>query len=128
MLEKYCLNKGLLGLLFSEILKQDSDYEEYSEDKYKNKNLLKREIISIFKNVTYLEIDCRRYPLSLESLLELIHGTQIKEVMIEGDGWLYKAKEMPSFDNISSKYKESNFNLEFKKEYGQEKLFITYNK
>ena len=113
-LDENCENKQLLQLILSEIVKQEDKKEEYCSDKYKNKNLLKPQILSIFKNVTHLEIYCRLYPLSLESLLSLINNTQIKKVEIEGYFWLKKVKEMSSFNNISSKYQKANFNMEFK--------------
>ena len=132
-LDEYCENKQLLQLILSEIVKQEEYKEEYCSDKYKNKNLLKPQILSIFKNVTYLYIDCDSYPLSLESLLSLINNTQIKKVEINGEYWLRKVKEMSSFNNILSKYKVANFNMEFDEddeEFGtyDEVLTITCNK
>ena len=81
--------------------------------KYKNNNLLKREILSIFKNAKYLEIYCYDYPLSLESLLSLIVDTKIKEVVIKGYFWVPSLKNFSSFNIIINEYKKSNFNLEF---------------
>ena len=129
-LDRYCHNKGLLGLTLRNIVKmeeEEKEEKEYLLDKYKNKNLLKPQIISIFNNVTYLEIWCSDYPLSMESLLSLINGTQIKKVEIfdTWNTWLPLLKVHLSFNNISRKYKQSNFNLQFK-EWNQ-KLIITYN-
>ena len=111
-LDENCENKQLLQLILSEIVKQEDKKEEYCSDKYKNKNLLKPQILSIFKNVTYLYIECLYYPLSLESLLSLIKDTQIKNVYIWGQYWLEKVKEMSSFNDISSRYTNANFNME----------------
>ena len=47
----YCNNKALLGLILSD-LQKIGDNEEYSEEKYRNKNMIKSEILSIFRNVT----------------------------------------------------------------------------
>ena len=110
VLDKWCKNKGLLGLILSDI----KEGEEYS-DEYKDKNLLKPQILSIFKNVTHLNITCSEYPLSLESLLSLIKDTNIEEVTLSGYYWLRKVKELPSFNSISRKYEEANFSMEFKR-------------
>lgn len=111
-LESYCKNKALIGLILSERLKK-GEYAAYSARECGNKNLLKREIISIFKNVTYIEIGCLDYPLSLESLLSLINDTQITTVKIIGNYWSRKLKGTPLFRNMERKYKESNFKLQF---------------
>ena len=47
----------MLGLILTDLVEIDDD-EKYSEEKYKNKNMLKPEILSIFKNVTSLTIEC----------------------------------------------------------------------
>ena len=126
--KKTCTEKSLLlCLLIPDIVKQSSDEDEYGSDKYNNKNLLKRDIFSIFRNSTNLVIICHSCPLSLDSLLSLIKGTQITEVEIYGKYWLNKAKEMASFDDISSDYEEANFNLQFAG-HNNWKLFVTCNK
>ena len=43
-LDKYCFNKGLLGLLFSKLIKETSVKE-------KDQNLLKRNVLKVFENV-----------------------------------------------------------------------------
>ena len=134
-----CKNKDLLGLILSDTVKMkyvkptgrwDFKEEEYLSDKYRNKNLLKPEILSIFQNVTDLRIGCNFYPLSLESLLVLIKNTQIRKVEIWGPRWLPKVKAMSSFSNILSQYKQENLNMEFKdhKETKDSILIITCNK
>ena len=116
-LDKYCLNKNLLALIFSDLIKNDDD-DNRAMIINKNQNLVKPEILKIFKNVTYLRIHCKKYPLSLESLLSLINGTQIKTVVIDDPGstWLSSVKSS-SFADVSSKYKKANFKMEFEGEY-----------
>ena len=111
-LQKYCKNKGLLSLILSEIVKIGKG-EEYSDDKYKNKNSLKPEMISVFKNVTYIGMICEEYPLSLKSLLSLIDGTQINRVWIRGRQWLSKLKSSREFGDISKLYEEAHFKMDF---------------
>lgn len=126
--DENCSNKALLDLVLSDVVKQQwlgDKYEEYSEDKYKTKNLLKREILTIFRNVTSLEIGCQEYPFSLDSLFSVINATQITTVKIAGMRWLPSLKAQPIFDGIVRKYKQSNFNLQF--EYNDEYLTITHN-
>ena len=100
-----CRNEGLRKLILSDML----EGEDYSEDKYKGKNLLRREILSIFKNVTYLTINCYNHPISLKSLFSLINGTQIKKIDINGQDWVKKVTESSSFTNILSVYQQGNF-------------------
>lgn len=130
-LHKYCTNEWLLSLLLTNVEKMKHKSKVYSAAKYKNKNLLNREIISIFKNVSELEIVCKEYPLSLEALLSVIVGTQITKVFVFLPYWLSQMKNLSSFDNITTKYRESNFNLEVV-DHGNDKeerlfLTITYN-
>ena len=84
--------------------------EEYASDKYKNKNLLKREIMLIFKNVTMLMVTSQYHPLSLESLLELVDGTQITRIILNGEGWVESAMNKFSFDN--DKYEIDHYESE----------------
>ena len=123
-LKDHCKNEGLLRLILSDI-EQEERYQEYSPDKYENKNLLKPQILAMFKNVTHLVIRCNRYPLSLESLLSLIDNTQIRQVNVFGY-WLPEFRFTTSFKNISNKYRQANFNMEW--EYNNTWLVITYNK
>ena len=134
-LVKFYKNEGFYGLLLSSWLKKVHSADEvYSENEWTNQNLLKREILSIFKNVTQLEIWCSEYPLSLKSLLSLITDTQINRVVVFGYPKFYTRKEnvdavsnlkSTSFDyrDILSEYKQANFTMEVKKE--QTVLIIT---
>ena len=80
-LSKHYDNKNLLGLILTD-LSEIGDDEKYSEENYKNKNILKPEILSTFRKVTNLEIFCNEHPLSFESLLLLIRGKEIAYVKI----------------------------------------------
>ena len=125
-LSEYCESEGLLGLTVSEILKGKYD-EHYSEDdKYKGKNLLKREILSIFNNVTYLKIVSYNHPISFNSLLTLINGTNLTKIELWGEEWLSNVKEASTFKDVLWQYKQANFRMEFG-EYNTD-VIITYEK
>lgn len=111
LLVKYCQNNGLLKLLVTDIVKAEEG-EKYLESKYVNKNLLRRQILSIFNKVTHLFIYGKNYPISLESLLSLIDGTQIKRVSMSGCEWL-REPTLPSFIHISRKYRKAGFEIIF---------------
>ena len=66
-LDKYCSNKDLLKLMFTDFIRIDDKEKRLIENE--NQNLIRPEILKIFKNVTGLTIDCKYYPLSLEALL-----------------------------------------------------------
>ena len=117
-LDKHCKNKKLLKLIFYDLIKSD-------EDKYdamiinKNQNLLRPEMLKVFENVTKIWINTDEYPISLEALLFLINGTQIKELMIyasyNNEGWLPSINSSSSIDDIKKKYAASNFKMDFGK-------------
>ena len=118
-LDYRCMNKELLKLIFHDFGKGDP---AIATDK--NQNLIRPEILSIFKNVTQLSIQCVEYPICLDSLLSLIKGRQIKTVGIYGDRWLPSLKSTALFEDISEKYREHNFKIEFGKDYDK-RLDIT---
>ena len=100
-----------MNLIFESIVKVEEDNEEYiSMIKHQNQNLIKPEVFKIFKHVTCLIIYCHQYPLSLESLLALIDGTQINEIGINGNHWVPSVKSA-SIHDITSKYAEAKIKL-----------------
>ena len=121
-LDENCHDKALLKVLFSDIVEMD-DYEKYSEKKYRNKNILRPEIISVFKNVKRLWIRCQSilyvregyrkaikdysYPLSMESLLSSIKNTHVNRVEIMCYGRL-KRKLVTKYE---LKYRLANIDL-----------------
>ena len=130
-LNKYCKNQKSLKLIFNDMIQVDKDaHDKYKYDemiKKKNQNLLNSNVLKLFKNVTYLEIRSARHPVSLESLLELINGTQIREVEISGHNILLSLEAWSSLADIRCKYKKANFNMEFRIKYGKTRsLFITH--
>ena len=68
-------------------------------------NLPKPELFQIFTHVHYLEIHCRYHPFSLDSLISVITGTTINEVMVKGD-WLSSVIE-------SNEFVKENWRFEF---------------
>ena len=130
-LKEQCKNKDLLDLFCTEIVRVYYDHESkyakrhgLEDDKLKqlivtsNQNMLKPYILKLFKNVTCLEfysmdLNSKWYPFSLESLLSLIIGTNIKKVKITGHGWLRKLRDSTSWENISKQYQEANFSLDY---------------
>ena len=74
-------------------------------------NLVKKELLIVFENVTYLEIKCLGYPFSLSAFLDVIIGTKIAKVVIHGDGWLSELLSSSSYPNICDKYEKAKFRL-----------------
>ena len=110
-LDDYCQNKDLLGLLFSKVVK------------VKDQNLLKRDLLRVFENITYLYIEGWLYSFDLLSFLSVIHGTKINKIEVYGHYWMPKVAAYLSFDSIRSKYKQANYKLEYERQY----LIITKN-
>ena len=108
----YTLNEDLLEMVMVDIKRMEYG-EEYLVENYMNKNLIKREILILFKNVTDLHIICDKYPFSLESLLSLITGTQIRKVQIEQGNWLAKAKLLYSSTDIVDRLSKANYKMTF---------------
>ena len=127
-LMQYCHNKNLLNLIFGDLIEMST--KDWSK-KYdvmiqkKNQNLLRPIMLKLFKNVTYLHISCWSFPLSMKALLKLITGTQIKKVEIYGKHWIRAVKAWPSLYNITKKFSDKNFDMQFN--YDNTKLFIKYN-
>ena len=118
-LDEYCGNKGLLGLLFSKLVK-DTRLKE------KDQNLIKRDLFKLFANVNYLLIYCHEYSFCLSSFLSVIDNTKIDKVEIYGDKWLPSIASSSSYDFICTQYKKANFDLKF--EDNNTKVIITKNK
>ena len=112
-LNLFCKNKRLLKLLFHDFISTKTDISDTGSIMNENQNLLKPEVLRIFKNVTKLKIICGEYPIALESLLTLIIQNNIEEVELHGEKWLLSVKLETSFDLISSKYNKANYYLEF---------------
>ena len=96
-LDLHCKNKALLKLLFYDFITTKTDKYDGYLILNKNQNLLKPEILKIFKNVTELQIYCGEYPIALESLLPLITQNNIKKVDIYGGNWIASVQSGSSF-------------------------------
>ena len=105
-LDFYCSNKGLLGLLFSKLVRKTSVKE-------KDQNLLKRDALKVFNNVNNLEIWCHLYSFCLSSFLSVIDGTKVNKVDIIGNNWLPSIASSSSFNFICTQYEKANFKLEY---------------
>ena len=91
-LDEHCKNKNLLRLILTDLAKIGED-DKYLEENYKNKNMLMPEVLSIFKHLEWIDIECNGYPLSFESLLSVIRDKKIDSVRIEDDHiWLSEAQ------------------------------------
>lgn len=101
----------------------NKSFSEFDLIKSKNQNLLKCEILKLFKNVEYLGIECYDYPLSMHSLLDLIKATQVKQVHITGHDWLDLFKSSASFDDIMTHYQKANLDITASTSY----IKISYN-
>ena len=115
-LDEYCHDKELLNLIFGDLIKIIKKEEEYKYDemiKFETQNSLKSNVIKLFKNMTYLWITCRSYPLSLKSLLKSIKDTQIIKMQIWGSKWLPSVKSCSALDDITREYGKANFNINF---------------
>ena len=129
-LDQYCKNKKLLKLIFCDFIKTENllRFDKYKEAQMidnENQNLLRPEMLQIFKNVWSLQILCDSYPLSLRALLKLINNTNIREVWICATDWVRLLKSWPSFADIKSEYDSANFNMRFE---AQDKILaITCN-
>lgn len=123
-LNTFCQNEDLLRLIFFNLVQGRGELP-----KEENQNLLKPDILKLFKNVTYLEINCTDYPLSLRKLLDLIKGTQITKVQINGQYWLSAVQKSYFFEDIVNEYEKSNFKMEFRwvEEFQDERLIISSN-
>ena len=111
----YCENKGLTNLFLSDILMGD----DYSEDKYQDKNLMNRQILSIFKNAKYLWVKCHSNPVPLIPFLSVIKGTNIIYAELIGHEWVPKLRRTATFSEIVEKYKDANFKIEFGDDYDE---------
>ena len=107
LLDKYCFNKELLGLLFSKIV---SD----TNTKYEDQNLIKKQVLKVFGNVTSLYIECHCYSFSLLAFLSIIDGTNINKVEILGSEWLPSIASSSSFSDICTEYQKLGFKVEYK--------------
>ena len=107
LLDKYCFNKELLGLLFSKIV---SD----TNTKYEDQNLIKKQVLKVFGNVTSLYIQSYSYSFSLLAFLSIIDGTNINKVEIYGKEWLPSIASSSSFSDICTEYQKLGFKVEFK--------------
>ena len=122
-IDRFVDDKELLKLFLYELRKKKQSDKVFSyhimdED---NKNLFKRELLTIFPNVKRVIIhttDYNRinvYTISLLSLLSIINGTSVVYVEIKdyGNVWLGKMLSESSLSYIIDKYKEENFSLTF---------------
>ena len=109
-LDWYCHNKDLLALLFDKII--NTRYNPSSDSL--TQNILRKDVIKIFKNVKTLRIWAGDYKLSLLSLLSLIDGTQITEVKIYNAYWIGAINSSSSINDIVNKYKNANYEVKIK--------------
>lgn len=125
-LNNYCNNKKLLNVIFDDIVYMTGDIDTYDDlIVNKNQNLLKAGILKLFQNVTTLQMWCDEYAVSLESVLTLIKGTQIKVVEIHSsDMWLPLVTSSKSYDEIKSEYEKANFDMEID-DWAEESVIIT---
>lgn len=108
LLDEYCHNKKLLGVLFDKIIKNPSS-DNLAQ------NIFKKDVIKIFKYTKTLKIwGAKDYKFPLLSLLNLIVGTQITTVEIKFCVSLSSLKSSSSsMDNIMNQYQKANYELTF---------------
>ena len=117
-LDSYCKNKGLLSLLFNNIICE-------KRVSSKDQNLFNKDLLKVFTNVNYLYIECWEYSFCLSSFLSLIDGTKVNKVDIYGSEWLPSIASSSSFDFICTQYQKANFKLQFN--YDNTNLIISGN-
>ena len=112
-LDDFCKNKELLSLVCNKL--------DYNIDPSSciDENLPKKELLKIFNHTTDLEINTDpSYGFSLDSLISLINGTNIKRVIIsECKEWISKVIE-------SNEFKKGNWRFKYDGS-GWGKLFVT---
>ena len=113
-LNKYCFNVDLLCLLFNKLLEVDNLWEviDFLNNCDSMINLPKKELFEIFSNVEELTIWCIGHPFIIDSLVEVITGTNMKRVYIFG-GWLGSVISSNEFikENWRFKYDEEYHKL-----------------
>ena len=127
-LDRCVKDKKLLGLIMHDLVEEDSEEELVLLTDESDRNMLKEEILRIFKYVKKIEINTTdysrdyrgtvQYRLSLISLLNLIKYTSIIEVDIRAlrdrktKSWIAKLSESPAFEMIVKRYQEENYELD----------------
>lgn len=122
-LDEHCPNKGILSLIFTQIIKDTDNDAVLTMNEDNDKNLVKKEVFTLFKNVTDLFITCDSYSISLLALLSIINNTKINNIKIYGDNWLPSIVSSSAFNGIVAEYKKANFTFELKKD--NKRLVIT---
>ena len=104
-------NEDFMEVLFTYIVRKKYGRDHINEDQ----NLIKKDVLKVFKNVTYLYISSKWYSFSLEAFLSVIDGTRIDKIVIDDNEgqWLPYIVLETSFNSICTKYENANYKLEY---------------